>query len=121
MRAEGVIPPASKGGRRASATAPSCIEDTYMQLGAVVSDEESEGASNGKSQQNNKGRGKEKDQTSASATASTAVGAVATDPSLQDAAPAGLDWEWAADALAHELGRIANEIEHELEQTGEIP
>ncbi|MHB1666470.1 hypothetical protein [Thiomonas sp.] len=121
MRAGGVIPPASKGGRRASATAPSCIEDTYMQLGAVVSHEESAVESNNKSQQNNKGRGKEKDQTSASATASATVGAVVTDPSLRDALPADEDWEWAADALAHELDRIAIEIEHELEHSGKMP
>ena len=121
LRAEGVIPPASKGGRRgSSATAPSCIEDTYMQLGAVASNKEKAGARKTKGQQNSEGGGKEKDQTSASAAASDTVGAVATGHSSQDAAPASEDWEWAADALAHELGRIASEIEHEFEQAGEM-
>jgi hypothetical protein len=130
LRDEGVIPPASKGGRPPAATAPGCIYIPYMQPGAVVSDEKAVSESGDKNQEKDKGRGKETGQpigfslssVGGTALASDAMSAAPSGSSPQDDAPADdQDFEWATDALAQELGRIAIELERELEQSGGMP
>jgi hypothetical protein len=101
-----------------------------MQPGAVASNENAVSESDDKNQEKDNGRGKETGRTlgvalssiGGTAPASATTSAVPSDRSLQDDVPADdQDFEWAADALAQELGRIAIELEYELERSGGMP